>query len=383
MKRSASGILFSGHVFSYTGFGTASRSYIHAFDRASIPMSVIDMDIQKKIAVPDAFVSSRLNRPIDPVVHLCHATPCEIEPMKPYFPKLVVLTTWETDTLPQRFVNTLNKVREVWVPCSFNLNTFSRQLTTPVFQIPHPVRTRRPSCFTRAQINRHLGLDENSFVFLTSGSWQERKNLAGVIEAFLRAFPDDPNAILFIKTFFHFTRDRLVREQVSAAIARANPADPCSAIARIKICSEFLPEEYVTALAQRANCHVSLHCGEGWCYPLFDAACDGTPVISTAYSGPMDYLDPRYHHLVRYDLVPAAREEQVMRFGFSPDMTWAAPDTLDAARQMREVYDHRQQATEQAAEGALLLKQKFAPEAIGLMASKRLEMLAEDRCLVA
>lgn len=383
MKTNASGIVFSGHVFSFTGFGTASRSYIHAFDRASIPMSVIDLDIHKQVNVPDALVSSCLNRPIDPLVHMCHATPFEIEPMHTLFPQMILLTTWETDTLPQRFVETLNQVREVWVPCSFNLNTFSRQLSTPVFQIPHPVRTPRPSCFTRAQINRQLGLNEDTFVFLSSGSWQERKNLAGVIEAFLRAFPDEPDTILFIKTFFHFTNNRLVREQVSAAIARANPADPCKAAARIKICSEFWPEECVTALAERADCYVSLHCGEGWCYPLFDAACNGTPVISTAYSGPMDYLDPRYHRLVRYDLVSAAREEQVMKFGFSSDMQWAAPDALDAAAHMREVYDHRQRATEQAAEGALQLKQEFAPEVIGQMASQRLATLTEDRCLVA
>ncbi len=383
MNSSASGIVFSGHVFSYTGFGTASRSYIHAFDRASIPMSVIDLDIHKQVTVPDALVTSCLNRPIDPLLHLCHATPYEIEPMQAMFPQLVVLTAWEADTLPQRFVDTLNQVREVWVPCSFNLNTFRRQLTTPVFQLPHPVRTPRPPCFTRAQINRQLGLTEDSFVFVSSGSWQERKNLAGVIEAFLRAFPDDPNAILFLKTFFHFTNLRLVREQVSAAIERANPADSCKAAARIKICSEFWPEECVTALAERADCYVSLHSGEGWCYPLFDAACNGTPVISTAYSGPMDYLDPRYHRLVRYDLAPAAREEQVMKFGFSPDMSWAAPDVIDAASQMRDVYDHRELALEQAAEGALLLKRKFAPEVIGLMASHRLATLIEDRSLVA
>ncbi len=383
MQKGLPGIVFSGHVSTCTGYGTASRSYIHAFHKASIPISVIDMESGTPATVSDSLVSPFLNHPMDPEFYLCHAAPREIVPFKGLFSRLILLTTWEADILPQQHVDILNQVMEVWVPCSFNLNTFKRQIKTPVFQIPHPVRTPRPICFGQAQFNKLLGLNDNSFVFLSTGTWQERKNLAGVIEAFLRAFPDEPNAVLFIKTFFHFTNERLVHEQVSAAIERARPPHLSEAAARIKICSAFWPEEYITALAQRADCYVSLHCGEGWCYPLFDAACNSTPVISTAYSGPMDYLDPRYHRLVRYELAPAAQQEQVMRFGFSSDMTWAAPDAVHAAALMRDVYEHREQANERAAEGALLLKQKYAPEVIGEMAKKRLETLHGDRRQVA
>jgi hypothetical protein len=42
---------------------------------------------------------------------------------------------------------------------------------------------------------------------------------------------------------------------------------------------------------------------------------------------------------------------------------------------MREVYEHPQQAREQAAAGALLLKQKYAPEVVGRTAAERLAQL--------
>lgn len=383
METSHDGVVYFGHVFSCTGYGTAARAYIHTLHQASVPVSVIDLDPSLPKFVPDSFVISCQDRPIDPTLLLCHAIPSEIAPFKDLFPRLVVLTTWETDILPQSHIDLLNQVLEVWVPSGFNLSAFRRQLKTPVFQIPHPVHRPRPACFSRIEINRQLGLSEDSFVFLSTGTWQERKNLPGVIEAFFRAFPDEPNAILFLKTFFNFTDINTVRSQIFKAIQRAGVANPHKTAARVRVCSVFWPEECVTALAQRADCYVSLHCGEGWCYPLFDAACNGTPVIATGYSGPMDYLDARYHHLVRYDLVPAARQRRTTNFAFNSHMMWAAPDVVHAAALMREVYEQRHQAMEQAAQGALLLKQKYAPEVIGRMVKMRLDAHAEDRYLVA
>jgi hypothetical protein len=50
---------------------------------------------------------------------------------------------------------------------------------------------------------------------------------------------------------------------------------------------------------------------------------------------------------------------------------------------MREVYDHRQLAQQQAKEGAILLRQKYSPLAVGRMARQRFTELAESCCLVA
>jgi glycosyltransferase involved in cell wall biosynthesis len=303
--------------------------------------------------------------------------------LKEVFSRLIVLTTWETDALPPSFVDLLNQVKEVWVPCRYNFDVFRRQLKTPVFQIPHAVHTACASCFDTNEINKRFQLKEDSFVFLSTGTWQERKNLSAIIEAFLRAFPDEPNAVLIIKTLFDFTNESLARAQIFAAIQRANPPNARKAAERIKIYAEFWPDQLMQALAKRADCYVSLHRGEGWCYPLFDAACMGTPVISTAYSGPMDYLDSRYHRLVRYELTPAMRDKQGAKFAFSPDMSWAAPDVIHAASLMREVYDHRQQAMQQAEEGSIPLLRKYSSHAVGRMAAQRLTELAENICCAA
>lgn len=378
MKNQPPGIRFYGWVSSYTGFGTAARAYIHAFHAASIDMSVTNLDFIERPFVQDPLVASYVSRHNDPALYLCHAEPHTIQHLRDLFSRLIVVTTWEADRLPQVYVDALNQVMEVWVPSRFNLEVFRQQLKTPVFQIPHPVYHSRPACFSKAEIDKQLGWDENTFVFLAMGTWQERKNLPAAIEAFLRAFSEEPNAVLIVKTLLSFTNKDLIRTQIAEAVARAGSSLASKALARVKLCSEFWPEESVASLAQRANCFVSLHRGEGWCYPLFDAACNGTPVIATAYSGPMDYLDERYHRLVGYQMTATSQKGHTANFALTSEMSWAAPDVAQAASLMREVFENREQAAEQAAAGTIRLRQKYALEPVGRIAAQRLIELSEN-----
>jgi glycosyltransferase involved in cell wall biosynthesis len=122
----------------------------------------------------------------------------------------------------------------------------------------------------------------------------------------------------------------------------------------------------------RGDCYVSLHRGEGWGYPLFEAACRGKPVIATNYSGPIDYLDADHHYLVPYRLVSVAHEYM----DFKDDMVWADPDVSQATSLMRYVYEHREEARSRAKDGARLLNQKYSLDNIGQMAAQRLQQLS-------
>ncbi len=108
------------------------------------------------------------------------------------------------------------------------------------------------------------------------------------------------------------------------------------------------------SLFDRGNCYVSLHRGEAWGYPPFEAACAGLPVIATGYSGPADYLEEEFHHLVRYSLTPVTQKYVF----FSPEMSWAEPDIPHAAALMRRVYDRRGEAQERAQKGGVSIARK-------------------------
>ena len=72
--------------------------------------------------------------------------------------------------------------------------------------------------------------------------------------------------------------------------------------ARIEIRSAAWSEAHIAALHERGDCYVSLHRGEGWGYPLFEAASRGTPVIATGYAEMIaedDYNKARIDEVIR------------------------------------------------------------------------------------
>src|SRR5207244_4322555 len=82
----------------------------------------------------------------------------------------------------------------------------------------------------------------------------------------------------------------------------------------------------LVSLLDDAWCFLSLHRAEGFGLPIFEALSLGTPVISTAFSGPMDFLDDRVAALV-----PAERSTVPEGVPAYPaGSIWAEPD-LDAA----------------------------------------------------
>jgi glycosyltransferase involved in cell wall biosynthesis len=338
-------------------------------------MSVVNCSRYPQQFVPDSLVSSLLNREVSPDWLIFHTEPNAGRVLKNSASKTILLTTWEANVLPASYVENLNQMREIWVPCRYNLEVFRRQLKTPVFQIPHPARVSCASSFDHAATNRDIGLGESDFVFLSVASWQSRKNLPLVVEAFVRAFADDARVKLVIKTTFDFTSKKEVLAQIVNAIRRAHPTCAFPVAERIRLYACICSEESLAALMRRADCYVSLHSSEGWCYPLFDAACNGTPIVATGYSGPMDYLDPLHHHLVRYELTHVDQRKQPRNFPFTSDMLWAEPDLSHAVKLMREVYENRERATEQAEAGAALLREKYSMQAVGGMARKRLAEL--------
>jgi len=340
-------------------------------------MTVLNRSATPRLSVMDPLVEELLNRPIDAQLGILHVEPISVPAMRDIYSHLIVLTAWEADRLPSSYVESLNEVLEVWVPSRYNADTFRAQIKTPVFQLPHPVHLAKSAPGELQTLTKGLALQDSDFVFLSVATWQERKNLPGLIEAFLRAFPDDPNVLLVIKTGFHLVHQNVACVQIAEAIQRAGAQDSHAAEKRIRVCAGLWPEEKITALMERADCYASLHRGEGWCYPLFDAAGRGTPVVATAYSGPLDYLDPRFHHLVKYELTRPTLTEHFQNYPFSAQMQWAEPDVEDAAAQMRAVYEDRAGSLERARIGAELLQQRFSQAAVGAMAKQRLIELAE------
>jgi ADP-heptose:LPS heptosyltransferase/2-polyprenyl-3-methyl-5-hydroxy-6-metoxy-1,4-benzoquinol methylase len=356
-------VVYYGYVFDASGYGYAARAYIHSLHRAGITLSVVDLTNHAR-QVRDALVESLIGRQMTPDFHLFHGIPPQWARLAFRLPNAIGMTVWETDTMPTQWRNILNHVLDVWLPSEFNVAVFQHGLEKTPFRLPHPV-------FCSATDEK--GMDGGSFlevtehdvVFYSIFEWQDRKSPLALLTAYLQAFPTSPDTVLIIKTNPGASN---VAHQALVAARQQVPSE-----ARVIMRCEAWSAAEITALHARGDCYVSLHRGEGWGYPLFEAACRGTPVIATGYAGPLDYLKPQEHHLVRYEL----RRVQQPYVYYHPSMQWAEPDVAHAVERLQWVYTHRDVAKEQATKAAEHLQQAYSLEAIGTRARDRLVQLLQ------
>jgi glycosyltransferase involved in cell wall biosynthesis len=351
-------LTYYGHVFDASGYGQAARAYIHALHSAGVSLSVVDL-MNHGRQVEDDLVNSLLGKHHDADFHLFHGIPPQWARLAFRMRNAIGMTVWETDTMPPQWRNVLSQVVDVWLPSTFNVETFQPALPTSVFRLPHPVVPRHvngdavdPASLTSAS--------PSDFVFYSLFEWQDRKGPCELIRAYFRAFPVDNGTLLALKTnpgaasISESTVDQIRRETGSTA--------------RVSVMAHGWSEAQVDALHARGDCYVSLHRGEGWGYPLFEAVARGKPVVATGFSGPLDYLSASAARLVRFDLAPV-RQRYVY---YAPQMQWAEPDVDDAARLMQEAYAERGAPLERTAACAASVCETYSLERVGQMARERL-----------
>jgi glycosyltransferase involved in cell wall biosynthesis len=147
-----------------------------------------------------------------------------------------------------------------------------------------------------------------------------RKNPDGVIEAFRRAFGDDPACELTIKT------------QNGARFPELLERLRAGAPANVRVVDEVWPYAEVQRLIAGADVLISLHRGEGFGLTPAEAMALGTPVLATAFSGVLDFLDETCAVMVPYSLTPVDDPQGIYR-----GQNWADPDIDAAAEGLRRL----------------------------------------------
>ncbi len=246
----------------------------------------------------------------------------------------VAVVWWELAILPDSWIKALEVFDVVVAASPFIQATLATHLSN-VLTIPavHPFSVPEGIGESRAR----FGLPENVILFVTSfepTSDPERKNPFAAIDAFQSAFANDSRAGLVIKLNNAHTAGRTLIPSL------AKMRDQCSGDPRIRIIDETLGHSEVLCLYASCDAFVSLHRSEGFGFGLIETMALGKPVIATAWSGNMAFMNQTNSCLVGYKLIPVDANLPVYSSDFlGRTATWADPDLEQAAAWMRKLVD--------------------------------------------
>jgi len=192
-------------------------------------------------------------------------------------------------------------------------------------------------------------------------STPRRKNPAGVIEAFKRAFTPGEGPQLLIKTIHGAARPRASEELRHAAAGRTD----------VHVIDCALSSAAKNALLMECDCYVSLHRSEGYGLTLAECMALGKPVIGTGYSGNLDFMSPANSYLVDYEMTTVGHGVEI----YPPEGRWAEPDLDHAAALMRGIHADPDAARARGLRAQRDIAASLSPEAVGRIARARLERL--------
>ena len=272
---------------------------------------------------------------------------------------------WESNLLPSYLVGQMNSyLDEVWVGSTYIADALAVYTDKPIRVFPLPVRIPEPM---DPPDRATAGLPEG-YLFMFSfdfNSTVARKNPDGVIEAFRRAFPQPSDPQLVIKTI-NGHRHLPELERLRAITADRND---------ITIYDGFLPTEQRDAWARAADCYVSLHRSEGFGLTMAEAMAMGKPVIATAYSANLDFMNEDVAFLV-----PVTEWRLEAQAGPYPvGSLWADPDLDAAAAFMRRAAEYPDAAAAMGARARQHLAETRTQERLAAFIAGRLaEIRTED-----
>lgn len=264
-------------------------------------------------------------------------------------------TMLEVTGLPQDWVDGCNTMDEIWVPASFNVETFRQSgVHVPIQVMPlgvdvdyfHPeIRGFRPS---------------ERFVFLSVFEWGERKAPELLLKAFAEEFKESEDVMLLLSVF---NRDPGL--DVETEVAKLGLPN-CPPIA-VMVNPEFADYQ-MGSLYRSADCFVLPTRGEGFGMPVLEAMASGLPTIATNWSGPADFL----HEGVGYPLETRSLVKAEARCPYYEGFEWADPDVDHLRHLMRHVFEHPDEAQARGLAAAAETQARHTWEQAAARVKKRL-----------
>lgn len=267
----------------------------------------------------------------------------------------------EMQTIPEEWARQLEYFDEIWTPSSLCQSAISYSSNIPVLKFPYPITE---NCVTEKIKKKLNGKKYSIFNFLTIFdvySDAERKNPLFAIRAFLNAHAENSNVRFILKI-----RNLSFDENLSRKLKSITEKFP-----NVVVIDGYISDEELNNLYADADAYVSLHRAEGFGLTISDAMSRGIPVMTTGYSGNVDFCNASESRLVTYSL----REIGHNRPRYRCQDIWAEPDMLDATAAFKDLVVNQYIWVKKAKKAKERLSQEFSVSGISKLMKKRIELI--------
>lgn len=330
-----------GYFAGSHGIAASARLAARAFETLGVPVERVD--------VTDARLdwSGRLAGPVAASAWIFHLNPPELlAALACLGPKQLIgprygYWAYELPRAPHRWLKDAALMDEVWAPSRYTADSLAGA-DAPVRVVPHPLFLED---YAKVVPSPRRATFQGVSVFDFNSSLA-RKNPRGAIAAWAKAFGEDAECELTLKT------------QNGPLFPEALEALRDSAPANVRVVDEVWPYAQVQSLIAGADVLVSLHRAEGFGLTPAEAMALGTPVLATAWSGVLDFMDEDCALLIPFHPTPVVDLQ-----GVYSGQTWAEPDVAAAAEALVRLRGDPALASRLSKAGRARVARQLSPEA--------------------
>ncbi|WP_313802435.1 glycosyltransferase [Cytobacillus sp.] len=374
-----SSISWLGPVGDIGGYGNVSRNYLRALNLIGLPIQIIyNGPIDQELGKDDILLlsnSQMLHWPVKSLDHtpvlIIHGTPESFAGInKTGYTKKIGITIFETDRIPENWVNLCNDndMDEIWVPTQFNYRTFTESGVNPskVKVIHYPIDfTQYDQEFAPYPFPEKV----KSFRFLYSIAFDYRKGLDLLIPSYCEEFSDKEDVSLIIKIYVPgWNNDDNFLKEISSYIPvkENNP--------HIHFIIEKMPRETLLSLYSSCTCYVSTERACGWGMPQMEMMAMGKPVIAVNWGGVTEFMNQNNSFLIEreQELEYVHDKLQMSRPELYLGHKWAKVTKQNVKEKLREAFESHNKREEVASQARQDIRNHFSFQKIASQIKERI-----------
>ena len=215
---------------------------------------------------------------------------------------------------------------------------------------------------------KNINLDsiKEKFAYLFVGHWmqgdlgEDRKNVGLLVKAFYETFKNKTNKPALILKTSQVSSSYIDREEILKKIKQIKKTVGSNNLPNVYVLHGDFSDKEMNELYNhsKVKAMISLTKGEGYGRPLLEFTLTKKPLISSGWSGQMDFLNPEFTSLIGGQLTqvhPSAANQWLL-----PESLWFAPDHGQIGHYLKDVFENYKNYTEKAKRQAFKSKNEFS-----------------------